>query len=39
MVGALPGMQIRSRLYDLLGYQDYARFDSAVHDFTLLPGT
>ncbi|AIA01802.1 hypothetical protein DC74_1286 [Streptomyces noursei] len=39
MVGALPGMQIRSRLYELLGYQDYARFDSAVHDFTLPPGT
>ncbi len=39
MVGALPGMQTRSRLYELLGYQDYAGFDSAAHDLTLPPGT
>ncbi|WP_030372744.1 methylisocitrate lyase [Streptomyces rimosus] len=35
----LPRMQTRSRLYELLGYGDYAAFDSAVHDFTLPPGT
>ncbi|MFI9228016.1 methylisocitrate lyase [Streptomyces rimosus] len=35
----LPRMQTRSRLYELLGYEDYAAFDSAVHDFTLPPGT
>ncbi|KOT88564.1 methylisocitrate lyase [Streptomyces sp. NRRL F-5755] len=35
----LPRMQTRSRLYGLLGYEDYAAFDSAVYDFTLPPGT
>ncbi|WP_345105058.1 methylisocitrate lyase [Streptomyces drozdowiczii] len=35
----LPRMQTRSRLYELLGYEDYAAFDSAVFDFTLPPGT
>ncbi|WP_071330647.1 methylisocitrate lyase [Streptomyces sampsonii] len=35
----LPRMQTRSRLYEHLGYADYAAFDSAVHDFTLPPGT
>ena len=35
----LPRMQTRSRLYELLGYADYTAFDSAVHDFTLPPGT
>ncbi|MBO7935954.1 methylisocitrate lyase [Streptomyces sp. S9] len=35
----LPRMQTRSRLYELLGYADYSAFDSAVHDFTLPPGT
>ncbi|RSO06904.1 methylisocitrate lyase [Streptomyces sp. WAC 06783] len=35
----LPRMQTRSRLYELLGYGDYAAFDSTVHDFTLPPGT
>ncbi|RSO40016.1 methylisocitrate lyase [Streptomyces sp. WAC 06725] len=35
----LPRMQTRSRLYELLGYGGYAAFDSAVHDFTLPPGT
>ncbi|MFF2615868.1 methylisocitrate lyase [Kitasatospora sp. NPDC058046] len=35
----LPRMQTRSRLYELLGYADYAAFDSAVFDFTLPPGT
>ncbi|MFI0263924.1 methylisocitrate lyase [Streptomyces sp. NPDC017056] len=34
----LPRMQTRSRLYELLGYEQYAAFDSAVHDFTLPPG-
>lgn len=34
----LPRMQTRSRLYELLGYEEYAAFDSAVHDFTLPPG-
>ncbi|OPF75988.1 methylisocitrate lyase [Streptomyces antioxidans] len=35
----LPRMQTRSRLYELLGYEDYSAFDSAVFDFTLPPGT
>ncbi|MFE0691165.1 methylisocitrate lyase [Streptomyces sp. JH002] len=35
----LPRMQTRSRLYELLGYREYTAFDSAVHDFTLPPGT
>ncbi|MFI1797400.1 methylisocitrate lyase [Streptomyces sp. NPDC020379] len=35
----LPRMQTRSRLYELLGYEQYAAFDSAVFDFTLPPGT
>ncbi|EYT83306.1 methylisocitrate lyase [Streptomyces sp. Tu 6176] len=35
----LPRMQTRSRLYELLGYEEYAAFDSAVYDFTLPPGT
>ncbi|MCX4672980.1 methylisocitrate lyase [Streptomyces sp. NBC_01381] len=35
----LPHMQTRSRLYELLGYEQYATFDSAVFDFTLPPGT
>ncbi|MET9294081.1 methylisocitrate lyase [Streptomyces sp. NPDC003077] len=34
----LPRMQTRSRLYALLGYEDYAAFDTTVHDFTLPPG-
>ncbi|GCD42264.1 methylisocitrate lyase [Streptomyces paromomycinus] len=34
----LPRMQPRSRLYELLGYDQYAAFDSSVHDFTLPPG-
>jgi methylisocitrate lyase len=34
----LPRMQTRSRLYEVLGYADYAAFDSAVFDFTLPPG-
>ncbi|MEV5596684.1 methylisocitrate lyase [Streptomyces sp. NPDC052496] len=34
----LPRMQTRSRLYELLGYEQYAAFDSAVSDFTLPPG-
>ncbi|WP_331744183.1 methylisocitrate lyase [Kitasatospora sp. NBC_01300] len=34
----LPRMQPRSRLYELLGYEQYAAFDSAVFDFTLPPG-
>ncbi|GAA2365178.1 methylisocitrate lyase [Streptomyces carpaticus] len=35
----LPLMQTRTRLYRLLGYQEYTDFDSAVHDTTLPPGT
>lgn len=34
----LPRMQTRSRLYEVLGYEDYSTFDSAVVDFTLPPG-
>ncbi|MER8037172.1 methylisocitrate lyase [Streptomyces hydrogenans] len=34
----LPRMQTRSRLYEVLGYEDYSTFDSAVSDFTLPPG-
>ncbi|MFJ7128529.1 methylisocitrate lyase [Streptomyces sp. NPDC098101] len=34
----LDRMQTRSRLYEVLGYERYAAFDSAVHDFTLPPG-
>ncbi|APE24432.1 MULTISPECIES: methylisocitrate lyase [Streptomyces] len=34
----LPRMQTRSRLYEVLGYEDYSTFDSAVFDFTLPPG-
>ncbi|MFF9573420.1 methylisocitrate lyase [Streptomyces sp. NPDC014685] len=35
----LPRMQTRSRLYEVLGYEEYSTFDSAVFDFTLPPGT
>ncbi|MGW1279251.1 methylisocitrate lyase [Streptomyces tsukubensis] len=35
----LPRMQTRSRLYRLLGYEEYTAFDSAVFDFTLPHGT
>ncbi|THA86610.1 methylisocitrate lyase [Streptomyces sp. A0592] len=35
----LERMQSRSRLYEVLGYEQYAAFDSAVFDFTLPPGT
>ncbi|MEU9320213.1 methylisocitrate lyase [Streptomyces sp. NPDC048295] len=35
----LPRMQTRSRLYELLGYEEYTAFDSAVFDFTLPPGS
>ncbi|MFG2973287.1 methylisocitrate lyase [Streptomyces sp. NPDC048331] len=34
----LPRMHTRSRLYEVLGYEDYATFDSTVADFTLPPG-
>ncbi|MFD0121003.1 methylisocitrate lyase [Streptomyces virginiae] len=34
----LPRMHTRSRLYEVLGYADYAAFDRAVADFTLPPG-
>ncbi|MDX3373401.1 methylisocitrate lyase [Streptomyces sp. ME02-6991-2A] len=34
----LPRMQTRSRLYEVLGYEEYGAFDSAVFDFTLPPG-
>lgn len=35
----LPAMMTRSRLYELLGYDAYAAFDSSVFDFRLPPGT
>ncbi|MFI1177303.1 methylisocitrate lyase [Streptomyces melanogenes] len=35
----LDRMQTRSRLYEVLGYERYAGFDSAVFDFTLPPGS
>jgi methylisocitrate lyase len=31
----VPAMQTRARLYELLDYADYNRFDSGVYDFTL----
>ncbi|MFD3976252.1 methylisocitrate lyase [Streptomyces cyaneofuscatus] len=34
----LARMQTRSRLYEVLGYEEYGAFDSAVLDFTLPPG-
>ncbi|MFE3861603.1 methylisocitrate lyase [Streptomyces goshikiensis] len=34
----LPRMQTRSRLYEVLGYEDYGALDSTVSDFTLPPG-
>ncbi|MEU6051703.1 methylisocitrate lyase [Streptomyces xanthochromogenes] len=34
----VPRMQTRSRLYEVLGYADYAAYDNAVADFTLPPG-
>ena len=35
----LERMQTRSRLYEVLDYERYAAFDSAVCDFTLPPGS
>ncbi|MEU1276787.1 methylisocitrate lyase [Streptomyces sp. NPDC005805] len=35
----LERMQTRSRLYEVLGYEQYTAFDAAVFDFTLPPGT
>jgi methylisocitrate lyase len=32
---AVPTMQTRSRLYELLDYEGYTTFDSSVYDFTL----
>lgn len=32
---AVPDMQTRARLYDLLDYAGYTTFDSSVYDFTL----
>ncbi len=34
----LPAMMTRSRLYELLGYDEYAAFDASVFDFRLPPG-
>jgi methylisocitrate lyase len=31
--GLLDRMQTRARLYELLGYADYAAFDEDVHNF------
>jgi len=33
--GLVDRMQTRARLYELLGYRDYAAFDRRVHDFEL----
>jgi methylisocitrate lyase len=33
----VPAMQTRARLYELLDYPAYTRFDSSVYDFTLPP--
>ncbi|MYS82537.1 methylisocitrate lyase [Embleya scabrispora] len=35
--GSVGSMQTRSRLYELLGYADYAAFDRDIFDFTLPP--
>ncbi|MFG2972268.1 methylisocitrate lyase [Streptomyces sp. NPDC048331] len=35
----LPGMQTRSRLYEVLDYGAYSAFDGNVFDFTLPPGS
>jgi methylisocitrate lyase len=35
---AVPQMQTRSRLYELLDYEGYTTFDSSVYDFTLEGG-
>src|SRR5699024_7133272 len=32
---AVPAMQTRSRLYELLDYRSYAQFDSDIYNFTL----
>lgn len=34
----VPSMQTRARLYELLDYEAYNRFDSGVYDFTLGDG-
>lgn len=34
----LPSMQTRSRLYELLDYESYDKFDNGVYDFTLDSG-
>jgi methylisocitrate lyase len=35
---AVPGMQTRSRLYELVDYESYNRFDSSVFNFTVPDG-
>jgi methylisocitrate lyase len=37
LAGQVPAMQTRARLYELLDYPGYTRFDSAVFDFRLEP--
>jgi methylisocitrate lyase len=37
--GLVPDMHTRTRLYEVLGYADYARFDASVFDFTVPTGT
>jgi methylisocitrate lyase len=34
----VPRMQTRARLYELLGYADYAALDADVFNFTLTDG-
>jgi methylisocitrate lyase len=31
----VPGMQTRARLYELVGYEEYTRFDAEIFNFTL----
>jgi methylisocitrate lyase len=35
LASEVPGMQTRARLYELLDYAGYTRFDAGVYDFTL----
>jgi methylisocitrate lyase len=36
--GLVPRMQTRARLYELLGYAEYAALDADVFNFTLTDG-
>ncbi|MFT4305583.1 MAG: methylisocitrate lyase [Microbacterium sp.] len=35
LTGLLPEMQHRADLYDLVDYEQYARFDTSIYDFTV----